>query len=101
MILTFILMNFIALIFKAILETTFVLQQGPCNSVITELTEEWSDELIFKSKLTGFLFKLEFSQWNTIFILFSAIACQVTSLYLRKKSFGYNYLEPSNSFTIS
>lgn len=100
MIFTFIIMNFIAIIFKAILETTFVLQQGPCNSVIAELTEQWSDEIFFKSKLTGFLFKLEFSQWNTILILCSAISCQATSIYLRKKSFGYNYLEPS-SFTIS
>lgn len=101
MISCFIIINFVAIIFRTILETSFVLQEGPCNSVVRSLTEEWDDEIIFKSKLTGALFKWEFSQWNSVFIILNGILSQVSSLFLRKKSFGYSYLDPSSSFTIS
>ena len=101
LILSFIIMNFIAILFKGMLEVSFTLQEGPCNSVIKELAEEWDDEYLFTSKLTGALYKWETSQWNTVTMILCAILSQFCSLFLRKKSFGYSKLDPSNSSTLN
>ena len=101
MILSFIIMNFIAIVFKGFLEVSFALQDGPCNSVIKELAEEWDDEILFSNKLTGALFKWEINQYNTVAMIITGISSQFCSLFLRKKSFGYNKLDPSSSFTIN
>jgi len=100
MILTFIVMNFFAILFKGIMEVSYALQDGPCTSVIKDMTEEWNDEMLFDSKLTGALFKFEYAQWNSIAMILTAIMSQFTSLFLRKKSFGYEKLE-HRSFTLN
>lgn len=101
MILTFIILNFIAIIFKAVLEISFTLQNGPCLSVVKELAEEWDLEGVFESKLTGAIFKYEISQWNTFLMIISGIMAQFCSLFLRKKAFAYDKLDPSISFIVN
>ena len=101
MILSFIIMNFIAIIFKGLIEVTFALKEGPCSSVIQDMTTEWDDEVLFPGKMTGALFLFEYSHWNTIVTIITAILSQFSSLFLRKKSFGYEKLEPSRSFSLN
>lgn len=101
LILTFIILNSIAIIYKAVLEVTITLQNGPCLSVVRELAEEWDLEGVFESKFMGAIFKYEISQWNTFTMLLSGIIAQFCSLFLRKKAFAYDKLEPSTSFTVN
>lgn len=101
MILTFIVMNFLGILFKGSIELAFLLKDGPCSAVIKDLTQEWDDEFLFGSKTIGALFKYEYSNWNAVVMIFTALIAQLSSVFLRKKSFGYEKLEPSRSFTLN
>ena len=94
-------MNFIAVIIKGLIEVSFSLKEGPCTSVIQDMTQEWDDEIIFPDRFIGVIFKFEYSQWNSIATILTAILAQFSSLFLRKKSFGYEKLEPHRSFSLN